>query len=145
MTFLQMEVAVTILSARTRCRANDAHAGMSSRTTSSRAMQTAPAPTRRPGASCDRRCVDWSRTSLRRLHIVQQYVDLPVLCGDMSMQSRERIIHPRISKQGDMHRPAGHAHRELVDRLAIIDAGTQYVSCGRDGTAKCDRLHLSTR
>ncbi len=40
-------------------------------------------------------------------------------------------------RQADQHRSPGAAHRDLVERLAIIDGGGWYVSCGRDGTAKC--------
>ena len=60
--------------------------------------------------------------------------------GNITAQSREHIINSVTYTQGDSHRSAGHAHRDLVDRLAIIDGGTRYVSCGRDGTAKCDHL-----
>ena len=45
-----------------------------------------------------------------------------------------QVVH---AWQIDVRRSAGAAHRELVERLAVMDGGARYVSCGRDGTAKC--------
>ena len=42
-----------------------------------------------------------------------------------------------LLSQMDLHRSAGSAHRELVERVAVMDGGRRYVTCGRDGTAKC--------
>ena len=47
------------------------------------------------------------------------------------------VRHDVLRWQADLHRPLGSAHRDLVERLAVMDGGARYVTTGRDGTAKC--------